>query len=74
MEKKEKKTTSKSETDNIVEVEAKTVQEAIKQALNTLKAAEKEVTIKVLKEEQKGLFGMEGAGKAKIRVTLKKKN
>jgi spoIIIJ-associated protein len=57
----------------IIEVEAKTVKEAIKQALATLNVKEKEVTITVLKEEKKGLFGMEGAEKAKIRVTLKKK-
>ena len=55
-----------------IEVEAVTIAEAIKNALKVLKAKEKEVTIKVLKEEHKGLFGMKGADSAKIRVTLKK--
>lgn len=56
-----------------IEVEDITVQEAIKKALKELHATKKEVTIKVLKEEKKGLFGMQGAGLAKIRVTLKEK-
>ena len=56
-----------------IEVEGKTVQDAIKQALTMLQANENEVTFHVLKEERKGLFGMEGAEKAKIKVTLKKK-
>ena len=55
-----------------VEVEAKTVALAIKEALETLQATEKEVTIEVLKEEQKGLFGMQGAEPAKVRVALEK--
>jgi spoIIIJ-associated protein len=52
-----------------IEVEAKTVKEAINSALKKLHATEEEVTIKVLKEEQKGLFGMQGAETAKVRVT-----
>jgi predicted RNA-binding protein Jag len=54
-----------------VEVEDITVQEAIKKALKQLNATKEDVLIKVLKEEQKGLFGMQGAEKAKIRATLK---
>ncbi len=57
-----------------IEVEASTIQEAIKKALATLQVKEKEVMIKVLKEEHKGLFGMEGAERAKIRATLKEKS
>ncbi|MFH1837410.1 MAG: Jag N-terminal domain-containing protein [Candidatus Omnitrophota bacterium] len=53
-----------------IEVEALTVEEAIKKALTLLKAEEKEVVIEVLKEEHKGLFGMKGAELAKIKVTL----
>ena len=56
-----------------IEVEAISVPEAIKKALKKLNAHKKYVTITVLKEEQKGLFGMEGAEPAKIRVTLKHK-
>ena len=55
----------------MIEVEAITVAEAIKTALKTLNAKKQEVTIEVLKEEHMGLFGMEGAEKAKIRVKLK---
>lgn len=56
-----------------IEVEAKTTQEAIKTALAKLKVKKKDVEIKVLREENKGLFGMEGAEPAKIKVTIKKK-
>jgi len=56
-----------------IEVEAKTTQEAIKIALKKLKATKEEVEIKILREEHKGLFGMEGAELAKIKATLKKK-
>jgi len=54
-----------------IEVEAPTVEGAIKKALKILHAQKKEVLIKILKEEKKGLFGMEGAEPAKIRATLK---
>ena len=53
-----------------IEVEAVTIAEAIKKALQVLKAKESEVTIEVLKEEHKGLFGMKGAELAKVRATL----
>lgn len=69
-----KKNNNKIEpSSKIIEVEAKTVQAAIKEALSMLHVKENDVTIQVLKEEHKGLFGMEGAEKAKIKVTLKKK-
>lgn len=55
-----------------IEVEAKTVQEAVAIALNRLGATRKEVEIKILNEEQKGLFDLEGSKKAKIRATLKR--
>ena len=56
-----------------IEVEAKTTQEAIRIALRRLKAKKKDVDIKILREEHKGLFGMEGAELAKIKATVKKK-
>ena len=56
-----------------IEIEAITIPEAIKKALKELHVHKKDVTITVLKEEHKGLFGMEGAELAKIRVTLKDK-
>ena len=41
-----------------IEIEAKTTQEAIKMALKKLKVKKEEVEIRVLREENKGLFGM----------------
>lgn len=58
-----------NETRNI-EVEAVTIEEAIRKALRALNANKEAVTIKVLKEEHKGLFGMQGAELAKVRVFL----
>ncbi len=57
-----------------IEIEAKTVEEAIKKALVIFKVARGEIEVQVLSEEKKGLFGMEGGRRAKIRVALKKKN
>ena len=55
-----------------VEVEGNTVEEAIKKALGLLSVPREDVTIKIVSEEKKGLFGMEGAKPAKIKVILKK--
>ncbi|MCM8762880.1 MAG: Jag N-terminal domain-containing protein [Candidatus Omnitrophica bacterium] len=52
-----------------IEVEDKTVAEAIKKALKQLKTSRKEVKIEILSEEEKGLFGMPGAKPARVRVT-----
>ncbi|MBL7130330.1 MAG: Jag N-terminal domain-containing protein [Candidatus Omnitrophica bacterium] len=57
-----------------IEVEAKTVEEAIEKALEILNVAREEIKVQVLSEEKKGLFGMEGGKRAKIRVVLKKEN
>ncbi len=57
--------------DKSIEVEAKTVKEAIKIALKRLGIPKSKATIEVLREENKGLFGMEGTEQAKIRVTIK---
>ena len=54
-----------------IELEDITVEKAIKKALKMLHVKKQDVTITVLKEEHKGLFGMEGAEPAKIRVTLR---
>lgn len=58
---------------NPIEIEAKTVEEAIEKAVRILKVTKEDIDVQVLSEEQKGLFGMEGAKPAKIRVSLKKK-
>ncbi|MGB2601005.1 MAG: Jag N-terminal domain-containing protein [Candidatus Omnitrophota bacterium] len=63
--------TNKKEEVTTIEVEAVTIEEAIRKALKTLHANKQQVKIEVLKEERKGLFGMEGAELAKIRVTVK---
>jgi spoIIIJ-associated protein len=54
-----------------IEVEGSTVEEAIKRALEFLKVSREDVTIKIVCEEKKGLFGMEGAKPAKIKASLK---
>lgn len=55
-----------------LEVEGKTVEEAIKKALKALKVKRDKVKIEVVSEEKRGLFGMPGAKPAKIRVSLLK--
>jgi len=54
-----------------VEAEAKTAQEAIKIALSKLGLKKTEVQISVLREENKGLFSMQGTKLAKVRVKKK---
>lgn len=56
------------------EFEGITVKEAIKSALEALKVSRNDIRVKVVCEEKKGLFGMEGGKLAKIKVSLKKKN
>ncbi len=51
-----------------IEVEAPTVDEAIKKALKQLSLPREKVEIEILREGDKGLFGMEGAKPALIRV------
>ena len=57
-----------------IEFEGRTVEEAIKKALKELKLPREQVTIEVLSEEEKGLFGMQGARPAKVRITKKREN
>ncbi len=52
-----------------IEVEGRTIEEAIKKALKELKLPRDKVKIEVLSEEKRGLFGMPGAKPAKVRVT-----
>ena len=56
-----------------VEVEGKSAKEAIEIALKKLRARKDEVEVKILREEHKGLFGMEGSESAKVKVILKKR-
>jgi len=57
-----------------IEVEAKTVKEAIEKALEILQVSRGDVDIQVLSEPKMGLFGMAGGKYAKIRVTIKQKD
>ena len=63
MEKKAKKS---------LEFEGTTVEDAIQTALAALSVPRENIEVKVLCEESKGLFGMEGAQPAKIKVYIKK--
>ena len=71
MKKKKSIPKDSSKTITTIEVEAATIEKAIQKAIKALKAKKQEVTIEVLKEEHKGLFGMEGAKLAHIRATRK---
>jgi spoIIIJ-associated protein len=53
------------------EFEGTNIEDAIQAALNKLNVSREMITIKVVCEEQKGLFGMSGAKPAKIKVFLK---
>ena len=56
------------------EIEGCTVEDAINKALKLLGVSRDEISVKIVCEEKKGLFGMEGEKPAKIKVSLKKKN
>jgi spoIIIJ-associated protein len=56
-----------------IEVEGSTVEDAIKKAMDQLNVSRENITVKVVCEEKKGLFGMEGEKPAKIIVMLKHK-
>jgi len=62
---------AEDETLKSIEVEGGSVDEAIKSALNDLNVSRDDVTVKVLCEEKRGLFGMGGGKPAKVKVTLK---
>ncbi len=53
-----------------VTIERATVEEAIKAALEELKAERNDVEIEVINEPSKGLFGLIGSKNAKVKVTV----
>ena len=57
-----------------IEFEGQDVADAIKKALKTLGVSRETITVKVLSEEQRGLFKMAGAKLAKIKVSMKIKH
>jgi Predicted RNA-binding protein len=54
----------------VKEYEGNSVEEAIRSAMQELGLPKEKITIKILSEGQRGLFGMQGVKKAKIRVTV----
>jgi len=58
-------------TPKTIEVEGNTVEDAIKKALKLLNVTKDEIFVRIVCEEKKGLFGMEGEKPAKIVVSLK---
>lgn len=57
-----------------LEVEGGTVEEAIKKAVDLLQISRNDIKVKIVCEEKKGLFGMEGEKPAKIKVFVKQKS
>jgi len=53
------------------EFEGNTLDEAINKAIQVLGVPKNKLNIKVVCEEKRGLFGMQGAKPAKIKVTQK---
>jgi spoIIIJ-associated protein len=62
---------TKRDMKKFIEAEGKTTQEAIKTALVALNVTRDKVMVKILSEGEKGLYGMSGGKKAKVRVMLK---
>lgn len=60
----------KEDINMIREFEGKTVEEAVENAIKILGLQRDQIKITVLSEEQRGLFGMDGAKPAKIRVAI----
>ena len=58
------------ENEKYIEFEGQTVAAAINKALERLKVPREAIRVRVVCEEKRGLFGMEGAKPAKIRVAL----
>ena len=53
------------------EFEGSTLDEAINKAVSKLGVPKSKLDIKIVCEEKRGLFGMQGAKAAKIKVTVK---
>ena len=53
------------------EFEGNTIDEAINKAVAKLGVPKSKLDIKIVCEEKRGLFGMQGAKTAKIKVTIK---
>ena len=62
---------AESNSKKSIEFEGGTVEEAIKKAVDHFSVERESIAIKIVCEEKKGLFGMEGASPAKIKAALK---
>jgi spoIIIJ-associated protein len=62
----------KEKRQKTIDVEGSTIEEAISKALAQLNVSRDDIVVKIVSEEKKGLFGMEGEKPAKIKVSLKK--
>lgn len=51
-----------------IDIEANTVEEAIDAGVKKLNLPKEKIKIKILSEPQRGLFGMNGPFKAKVRI------
>jgi spoIIIJ-associated protein len=51
-----------------IDIEGKTVEEAVNIGLEKLTLTREEIKIKILSEPHEGLFGMDGPSKAKVRI------
>jgi len=63
----------KKENKSRLEFYGTSVDDAVQKAAKELNVPRETLTVKVVSEEKKGLFGMEGEKPAKIIVFLKKK-
>ena len=55
----------------VIEFEGNTLDEAINKAVARFGVSKNKLNIKIVCEEKRGLFGMQGAKTAKIKVTIK---
>ena len=62
---------SMKKSEKYSEFEGRTVEDAIKKAIKILNVPREAIKVQVVCEEKRGLFGMEGAKLAKIKVMLK---
>jgi spoIIIJ-associated protein len=54
-----------------LEFDGATIEDAVKKAVLALGVSRERLNIMVVREEQRGLFGMQGASPAKIKASLR---
>lgn len=58
----------KSDKQRFIDIEARSVEEAIAIGIKKLNLPREKIKIRILSEPQHGLFGMDGPAKAKVRI------